>query len=251
MLPTTIQGVLDRLDQIIQDNQRKQSPLAYFAILYRTVTANVLTKIENGDFENGTRMERLDVVFANRYIDAYDQYHSNSSLTESWKIAFDATSQTDLLILQHLLLGMNAHIDLDLGIAAATIAPDNQIHDLKNDFNQINAILFSMVEMIQERVSKVSPLLGVLDRFGGADDERLAKFGLSKTRDHAWRLACMLAPLPQNAWPPVINTADKATTLLSKLIRQPKTRVTRGLVRLVREFESTDVLKNMDALAVS
>jgi len=39
--------------------------------------------------------------------------------TESWVKAFDATEFWWLIVLQHLLMDMNAHINLDLGIAAA------------------------------------------------------------------------------------------------------------------------------------
>ncbi len=248
MLPTTIQGVLDQLDQIILDTGNQQSPLAYFAILYRDVTAKVQEQIINGGFEDGPRMEKLDVIFANRYLHAYQQFHAGQQPSQSWQIAFESQQQEGLLILQHLLLGMNAHIDLDLGIAAASVSSGNQIHDLKNDFNTINEILFSLVESIQDRISTVSPLLGLLDRFGGSKDERLATFGLSKTRDHAWRLACLLAPIPSQAWPPIIETTDQATALLAKWIRRPKTRISRGIIRVIKRLESKDIQQNIDAL---
>ena len=45
------------------------------------------------------------------------------------------------VILQHLLLGINAHINLDLGIAAVETSPGNQLAPLKNDFDMINKLL--------------------------------------------------------------------------------------------------------------
>ena len=73
--------------------------------------------INNKDFEDGVRMERLDVTFANRYLDAFYSWIAGKQITNSWKIAFDSVAQSKSLVIQHLLLGMNAHINLDLGIA--------------------------------------------------------------------------------------------------------------------------------------
>ena len=122
MLPAAIDDVLHRLGLIIDDARRDGSRLGYFAALYRNVTAEVQRGIAAGRFGDGPRMARLDVVFANRYLDAYDAYAAGRPASRCWVAAFDAASRWPPLILQRLLLGMNVHIHLDLGIAAAEIA---------------------------------------------------------------------------------------------------------------------------------
>ena len=62
----SIDEVLAQLDDVIADALRQRSRLGYFASLYRDVTARVKAAIENGEFEDGRRMERLDVTFAQR-----------------------------------------------------------------------------------------------------------------------------------------------------------------------------------------
>ena len=42
-----------------------------------------------------------------------------------------------------MLAGVNAHIDLDLGITAQNIAPAMKLPKLHDDFNTINAVLAS------------------------------------------------------------------------------------------------------------
>ncbi len=247
--PNSIDEVIEQLDQIILTETKRQSPLAYFATLYREVTAQVKTGIANGRFEDGPRMEKLDVVFATRYLSAYHQFRQGEKPSLCWNVAFEAAQSKDLIILQYLLLGINAHIDLDLGIAAAEIAPGEKIHSLKKDFQEINTILYALIPIVEDRIAKVSPMIGWFDRLGGMRDEQLAHFGLGLTRDHAWRLACLLAPLPSDAWAPIIDTTDKATALIAKHLRQPKTIISRGLIKLVRRFESKDVQKNVTALA--
>lgn len=130
----SIDDVISALEEIISETERNNDPLGYFAVLYHKVTVNVKEGIEKNYFENGPRMEKLDVVFARRYIDAFFARKPNQPVTQSWKKAFTISKNKNILILQHLLMGMNAHINLDLGIAAAEISTKENIHQLKNDF---------------------------------------------------------------------------------------------------------------------
>ena len=125
--PTTIDQVLDVLDKIIQQSEENNDPSGYFAALYRKVTEKVKQEIKNNYFDDGERMEKLDVEFANRYIDAYYGYKNNQTITQSWREAFEISTHYWPIVLQHLLLGMNAHINLDLGIAAAHISRNKNI----------------------------------------------------------------------------------------------------------------------------
>ena len=70
-----------------------------------------------------------------------------------WKCAFDGCGNKSLTVIQHLLLGINTHINLDLAIAAATVAPGNNIQALAGDFNQINNEIASLVDDIQQCMS--------------------------------------------------------------------------------------------------
>jgi hypothetical protein len=111
-----IDQVIQQLDDIIDWSIKSNSRLGYFAALYRKVTLKVKAGISDGLFEDGARMERLDVIFANRYLEAFEQNQKKVSPTRSWQLAFEASNQWWPMVLQHLLLAMNAHINLDLGI---------------------------------------------------------------------------------------------------------------------------------------
>lgn len=131
MQATNIREVIQILDIIIADCKQKQSRLGYFATLYQLMTKAVAAGMDKGIFENNARMEQLDVVFANRYLQAYFDYSNQLPVTTSWQTAFDAAGRNDLIVVQHLLLGINAHINLDLGIAAADICTVDNIQDLQ------------------------------------------------------------------------------------------------------------------------
>src|SRR5687767_8426891 len=112
-----IDQVILRLEAIMEDCIRRKSKAGYFAALYHKVTCAVRDGIVNGDFEDGPRMERLDVLFAGRYLDAWQAWKEKKPVSASWQVAFERLHHKPTLVLQHLLLGINAHINLDLGIA--------------------------------------------------------------------------------------------------------------------------------------
>jgi len=123
----TIDEVIEQLDEIIARSHSENGRLGYFATLYRNVTVEVKRGIAQGRFENGPRMERLDVTFANRYLTALGCYLRGEQASKCWVTAFKAATEWPPIVLQHLLLGMNAHINLDLGAAAAIVCPGDQI----------------------------------------------------------------------------------------------------------------------------
>ena len=88
MQAKTIDEVIVFLDQIVKDEVKDSSKLAYFPILYRKVTIAIKAAIINKEFEDNTRMERLDVVFANRYLKAYSEFKANQAPSSCWAVSF-------------------------------------------------------------------------------------------------------------------------------------------------------------------
>jgi hypothetical protein len=67
MAATTIDEVINQLEKIIKESIDTRSRIGFFAALYHKVTVRVKEGILKNEFEDGARMEQLDVVFANRY----------------------------------------------------------------------------------------------------------------------------------------------------------------------------------------
>ena len=248
MPATTLDEVIAQLTAIIDRARQEQSRLGYFAALYRLVTVSVKAGIQQGRFQDGARMERLDVAFANRYLTALAAYQQGQPCSECWRVAFDAASAWRPLILQHLLLGMNAHINFDLGIAAATVAPGADLPGLQHDFNEINTILAGLTNQVQEEIEAFSPWLWLLDKIGGRTDEAVIHFSINLARDEAWRLAQRLAPLPQTQWSTVLNPLDRDIAALGRLIQHPGYLLSTGLLA-IRLRESNDTRAVIESLS--
>ena len=156
----TLDDVIAQMDRVVERCIQQRSRLGYFAVLYRNVTVRVQQAIAAGRFEDGARLERLDVTFANLYLHALEQFWRGDSPTHSWAVAFEAARRWPPIILQHMLLGMNAHINLDLAVAAARTAPGSELPALKRDFFEITVLLDEMLEDVQTRIAQVSqPIL--------------------------------------------------------------------------------------------
>ncbi|MEE3147871.1 MAG: DUF5995 family protein, partial [Bacteroidota bacterium] len=186
MKATTIDEVIEQLDAIILTEKQNNSPMAFFPILYNQVTKRIKAGIEAEEFDDNARMEQLDVIFANRYIEAYQHYKAGNSPTESWRNAFKIS---EALVMQHLFLGINAHINLDLGIAAAETTGAQALADFERDFNKINEVLAAMVADVKAAIGKVSPLFKLLELVGKGKEDKLVSFSINIARDGAWLFA--------------------------------------------------------------
>jgi hypothetical protein len=217
----SIHHVISVLDEIISDSVKNKNPLGYFAALYRCVTVKVKEGIESNFFDDGPRMEKLDIIFAKRYIDAYYAWQKKEKITKSWEKTFALSTNYWPVVLQHLLIGMNAHINLDLGIAAAEVSKNGNINDLEDDFKKINKILSSLVNEVQNDLAEMWPTLKkILQKTKKADDF-LVDFSMEIARDGAWKFALIIANSPGNSIGTIINSRDEKIAEMTGLITNP------------------------------
>ena len=244
----TIDDVLRALDEIINWAWEQNSRLGYFAVLYRRVTRSVKEGIDKGQFQNGPLLEKLDVTFANRYLHAFHQFRSSETPSASWLVAFKSASAWFPLIVQQLMAGINAHINLDLGIAAAAVAPGDQLPGLQTDFNQINAVLAGEVGAVEKEIAEVSPLIGLLERFGLRTETRIINFSLQVARDFAWSEATKMSVMTPAQLSQAIQDLDFRTQLLGRVVVAPPFLVKLKLLP-IRIFETGNVRRVIDVLA--
>jgi hypothetical protein len=234
-----LDDVIGDLDTIIDRAIDDRSELGIFPAMYRVVTAGVREAVRVGFFDNNDAMEQLSVVFADRYLDAYDAMRHDRPLTESWKVSFDAaTDGQRRMVLQHLLSGMTAHINLDLGIATARVAADAP-DSMYVDFFRVNQMLYEQLNGFQQMLNSVSSRMGWLDTIGGTLDERLAKIGISGARERAWRLALDLIDHPDRC-DEIIAARDHETAHLEGLILEGVVRI-RTVSWFIASTEPSDV----------
>lgn len=242
----TIDQVIAQLDRIIAEARRESSRLGYFPALYRKVTIRVKQGIASGEFEDGPRMERLDVIFANRYIEAIDAHRGGARASASWELSFEASRSWRPLVVQHLLLGMNAHINLDLGVAAAETAPGAELPGLYDDFCKINVVLASLVDEVKAELGQVWRPLPWLDRMSGSIEDVCVNFSMTKARDAAWSFAQELADMAREEQLDAIARRDRWTAGFGRYVWRPP--VGALALLLIRLGERRSVADNIQIL---
>lgn len=235
------------MDSIVEFCMEQQLRAGYFAVLYRFVTIRIKEEIEAGNFNNNQRMEKLDIIFAQRFFDAFNgNFFENTPCTQSWLKAFNAAGSESFISMQHLLLGINAHINLDLGIAAAETMKDGDLDDIYPDYLKVNAILGSLVDEVSENIGKISPFFRIMMRLTRSREEMLVNFSIVTARDGAWQFAHRYAAYSNKSQ--AIEERDQKIALLAGRLTDTGKWLS-FLIKIIRIGEFRTPARNMEILS--
>ncbi len=208
------------------------------------MTVAVSNSILKGSFEDGPRMEKLDLVFAQRYLDAWHAYQQGLPCSASWKWAFDECKDPSLTVIQQLVMGINTHINLDLAIASALVAPGGSIHALQNDFDKINDVIGSLVGDIKECLSEVWVPMRTLTRIANHRQEAVLNFSIDLARKTAWANAVVLANMQPAEQQVHVGVMDRMVLQLAHKISSPGL-LAEVLMRTIRLSEWGEVSRTI------
>lgn len=244
----SVEDAIEIMDAFIERCWDQSDPRGYFACLYRGVTRRVAQEIGRGAYDDGDRMSRFDAAFANRWFDAIDAQDAGGRPTRAWGRAFRAGRQRHTTLIQHLLLGMNAHINLDLGISAAQVARGDALQGLFGDFEAINLLLNAMLDTCQALVAEHSPMMRLLDVGALRADEALVNFSIRLARKEAWANAQRLATLEGAAFDAAVERIDRRAGTLAQLVADPG-RALGAVLTVVRAWERKSPRAVIETLA--
>jgi len=170
-----------------------------FLECYRMMTANVLTAVNEGRFHDGPWVARLLHRFADYYFEALACYNRGEPCAAVWQQTFDAARE-EAHVLQHLFLGVNAHINYDLTLCLVDmLQPEWGNLDEAGrmgryrDHTLINELIAGTIDAVQDEV--VEPRgrgMALLDWLGGPLDEWLTAKLISRWREEVWETAVHL-----------------------------------------------------------
>ena len=245
MKAETIDELILQLEEVINTSIKTKSRLGYFAALYHKVTCRVRAGILKNEFEDNKRMELLDVLFGNRYLEALEAFMNNQKMTASWEVAFKAGTKSRYLVLHHLLLAINAHINLDLGISSVQAASSDHLSGIQKDFNTINAILAELTYELMNKINRVSPLLSVLGLHATNNNSVFIQFAISNARDGAWVFAQELYQKKENDFDSYILERDQKIRKLGEGIisASPFLKISIWIIRLFEWRNPARIIK--------
>lgn len=202
------QAVFQRMSALVDEWEAAHDRRAIFLGCYRLMTRNMLDAIETGQFHDGEWVSQLLAHFAGYYFDALARYERHDPHTPRvWQLAFDATRDEAVMTLQHLLLGVNAHINFDLIFALVDqLAPEwadlsaAQRAERHADHELVNRIIGETVDAVQDQViERHSPWFDLVDKALGPVDEWLTSHLIAHWREEVWDNAVRYLELDDDA----------------------------------------------------
>ena len=223
---TSVVEVVDRLTEI-RDQTALAAPacgVAEFSDLYLTITQAIRDRIERGDFfaDNGY-LARLDVSFANRYLDALRAWAGGQRTPRSWQVVFEARDDGELMAIQLAGAGVNAHINFDLAVATVHTGRDMGDAELdtatrREDYVKVNEVFAERMDALLRNVFEAQAVKGEGSGNRVSALGRLMTRVVSAARQFAWEDAEELWTLPRRseAWAAKEASMDTVAYLLGR-----------------------------------
>lgn len=240
-LAESAEDVLRLLDSCTEMARDENSADGYFSLIYTWETRDILAAADAGRFTAPDEVRRAIVLFGNRYFTARADFRARRPTSKCWTLAFGTARASSALVLQHILLGMNAHINYDLAAAIAETALP------PCDYASVGEVLCGGVDRVQGCLNRTTPVLAALDVIGGNFDELLASYSVRAARHYAFDLVQRLRAAPAASRPALMQQADDfAFRLGQRLISPPlRDRLVLALVRLTERNVSPRELLGM------
>ncbi len=186
------------LSRLVQQWQTTNDRRAIFAHTYYLMTTNMLNALESGEFHDREWVADLLDKFAGYYFSALDEYERIPTATPPvWKVAFQVAENANSFTVQHLLLGVNAHINYDLTKTLIDVLKDEWKTagpELKQsryeDHTDVNRIIEKTLDETQELViARYSPVLDKLNQVSFNLDDLVISSLIRSWREQAWQHA--------------------------------------------------------------
>ena len=168
----------------------------WFNHLYLQVTLAVQRAVSQQTYSDPAFIERLDVIFANLYFDAYSAGAADwRNAPSAWRPLFECRARPGVLPIQFALAGMNAHINRDLpqsivSTYLATGGAPTERTARHEDFGRVNDLLESVEGQIRSDYSV--GIVAMVDAAAGAADDVVAMWKVRRARETAWTNAEVL-----------------------------------------------------------
>lgn len=217
-----IQGALNGVPDLFHDN-----PIADFNNLYLTITRRILERDRSGDFRDPHFLNRLDVEFAIRYLDALRSFGVGGATAApaAWRVLLGRYNDASLRSLPCAVAGVNAHINFDLAFAlvatwrklghAAHAGPQH------HDYLLVNEVFADEIPGLRRRY--LTGWQRCVDAINGTFDDWYQNVLVECTRAQAWERAQHLWRLREDrvAFDVVRSRMDEQAAAIGRILLSP------------------------------
>ncbi len=190
----TIGDVVKRMESIAASLPESDG-VRHFNRLYLAVTRAVEEGVRGVSFQDEPFISQLDVVFANLYFEALEDWEAHAECSPAWRPLLAAREHTLCRPIQFALAGMNAHINHDLAVAVEQTLAERHLKPTMDspqyrDFTAVNAVLRKVEKKVKR--SFLGGFVTDVDRATGDEADELAMWSIADARAQAWHHARIL-----------------------------------------------------------
>lgn len=221
-----------------------------FVTAYLTITKAVEAQCDAGGFHDPIWVRQYLIAFGALYRDALHhdvlarRSRDSTDITrvpKAWRVAFDAAEARHGWVIQHLMLGVNAHINHDLALALLMAGIDENRASRYADHTAVNQVLERATLALKTEVAlKWAPVLERLNHAAGTLDDDVTEFSIAKARDHAWAMAVAIDATRGTPGEALMRaTLNEQAAVIARLILAPPTEapVLAGSRRLLERLD--------------
>jgi hypothetical protein len=238
----SVADVTAGLDLIERRFRERHDRRGVFATAYLHITRSILRRLDAGGFEDPAWVRSYLVAFANLYREALLGYEAGAAVPKAWRMAFDVARAGTGLVVQHLVLGINAHINHDLALALVQCGIDPGRAAKYRDHTAVNDVLAEATAEMKRLVAAIhAPVLHRIDRITGRVDDDVTNFSIPRAREHAWTFAVALAAARTAEDAALLRRAlDEQAAVIARLVLASPTRhpVVLTSVRVVERVDA-------------
>ncbi len=230
------------------------SRLGYFAALYKRITIAVGTAVEDGAFEDGPRMDRLDAAFASAVLRCAQRLLPPRPVLEAHPV-----------VAGHVRVGSTSPRRSWCSTCSPGSPPTscwtsasrcrvwsgaNKLPSLHKDFDTINAVLASQIGGVVNDINELSPALADIYAVLQQHQIFVLNEAIRSLRDSAWRFATVLALEPGFARPATIWARDLQVSRQAQAVFDPPSLIGAFdlAIKEIAARESRDVAHNVRVL---
>jgi hypothetical protein len=200
---------------------------AVFLGAYAIITGAMRHAIDRNEFDDDTWVRQYLLQFARLYLAALraSAEGQETRVPTAWRIAFELANSGRGTVLQHLLLGINAHINHDLALALVEAGLEPERERRYKDHTAVNRVLQAATQDLETHVERFySPALYLIDVLCGPFEREIADLIVDRARETAWQHGLALANAPdEEARAALRRQIDHHAGALAEIIARPYT----------------------------
>src|SRR5690606_13887811 len=143
---------LSALEEVLYSRRDRRG---VFVTAYLLITKTLQAWIIDGRFADDKWTERYLLALANLYrqaLEAYEAQH-RENVPKAWQQSLDTSRSGLALIIQDLILGINAHINRDLPFALVKAGIEKKTATRYQDHLLVNDALRETTDVVQDRIA--------------------------------------------------------------------------------------------------